>query len=128
MTTRNTEFAIFDEQLFADRAYWLAKLSPELRAVALWRDHDRTDAAADYAQFRFPFESEICRQLSKLTNNSPFLIYTAFVTALSICLHKYSGQSNITRSEERRVGKEWRYWCWSYSSSEDACVPLPAST
>jgi len=96
MTTRNTEFAIFDEQLFADRAYWLAKLSPELRAVALWRDHDRTDAAADYAQFRFPFESEICRQLSKLTNNSPFLIYTAFVTALSICLHKYSGQSNIT--------------------------------
>lgn len=96
MTTANKEFAIFDEQLFADRAYWLAKLSPELRAVTLWPDHDRTDAAAEYAQFRFPFESEICCQLSKLTNNSPFLIYAAFVTGLSICLHKYSGQSEIT--------------------------------
>jgi tyrocidine synthetase-3 len=39
---------------------------------------------------------ELCRRTIRTTGDSPFLLYTALFTALSVCLQKYSGNRTIT--------------------------------
>src|SRR5215217_312613 len=79
-----------------EKDYWLSKLASGWGGSHLLPDHERPgDYQPHDAQVDLRFSPESRAKLAKLTGVSPFLTYTALLTALKICLHKYSGGSVV---------------------------------
>ena len=51
---------------------------------------------ADFAEIEFCIDGQTFDDLSKITKQSPFLIYTTLFTVFNICLYKYSGIKEIS--------------------------------
>jgi pristinamycin I synthase 3 and 4 len=90
----NSEIIIFDSALLEEREYWIRKLASYLeraniqvdRGLVVSYPHDQESVAIELA-------GELYQKIIDLTFGSPFLIYTTLLTALDICLYRYTGNS-----------------------------------
>jgi amino acid adenylation domain-containing protein len=96
MSTVKTKVPIFDNKLKEARDYWIKKLSREIEPSTLRTDFESPADAATQAQaFRVTLPADLSHKLTRLTGDSPFLLYTALMAALKVCLHKYTGSDLI---------------------------------
>ncbi|MCI0489790.1 MAG: amino acid adenylation domain-containing protein, partial [Blastocatellia bacterium] len=93
---RTSRIKIIDSLLLEERDYWLNRLSGRCEPSGIGLDYPRPqdhERAPGEIEIRIP--DELYQKLLKVTTNSPFLIYTALMTALKVCLYKYTGSSAI---------------------------------
>jgi amino acid adenylation domain-containing protein/non-ribosomal peptide synthase protein (TIGR01720 family) len=99
MSVASSEVLIFDSQLLQERDYWKERLSGITAASSLPPDYD---VARDHSQksiIKLQLPQSLIQAVEELTSGSPFLIYTTFLAAAKICLHRYSeGQTIIVGS------------------------------
>src|SRR5258708_12066421 len=106
MSASRTRDLVLDPKLAAEQSYWLARLASDLQPSNIWAVYRRMAGAAEYAQLDFLLSPDLCGQLVKLAGDSSFLLYTTFVAALEICLHKHSGQNTIVVGSPARKKAE----------------------
>ena len=86
----------FDTELRDERDYWVTQLSG---GIGLSRSQIGLSASSDLLRLKRDRQTDVLTgvisELRKLTGDSHFLIYTAFMAALKICLHNYTGSSSI---------------------------------
>jgi amino acid adenylation domain-containing protein len=86
----------FDRRLKDQRDFWMQKLKGKAGKGILSPDFQRpVISSREKASVEVNFHNEILSRLAKLTGNSPFLNYATLVTAMKICLYRYSGDSSI---------------------------------
>ena len=94
MHTERLKRPIFDSGLKAERDYWIDKLSAA--APTAGRPRADFERPAPEAGRREGFAVEIPEatraQLSKITKDSPVLVYTALLAALAVCLRRHAGE------------------------------------
>ncbi|MGB9182072.1 MAG: AMP-binding protein, partial [Pyrinomonadaceae bacterium] len=96
MSTVTTIMPVFDSKLKEARDYWIKKLSREIEPSTLRTDFDRpADETSEAQTFRVTLPEDLSHKLARLTGDSPFLLYTALMAALKVCLHKYTGSDLI---------------------------------
>src|SRR5579875_1289723 len=95
MSSPTSRSLLLEPAAVADRTYGQGKLPAEVQASNIWLDYRRAGGSAEWAHVEFGYEEAVCRALRKLTGDSAFLLYTAFVAGLKICLRKHSGQKVI---------------------------------
>ncbi|HKR11816.1 MAG TPA: amino acid adenylation domain-containing protein, partial [Pyrinomonadaceae bacterium] len=100
MTVASSEILIFDSQLLQERDYWKDKLSGITAASSLPPDYDAVrDHLSQKSVIKLQLPPSLIRDVEELTSGSPFLIYTTFLAAAKICLHRYSeGQTIVVGS------------------------------
>ncbi|MCA1612829.1 MAG: amino acid adenylation domain-containing protein [Acidobacteria bacterium] len=95
-TAATTKIPIFDTKQKEARDFWIDKLSRETGASNLRPDFDRP---ADYAGERQSFEvvlpDTLVAKLARVSGDSAFLLYTALLAGLKVCLHRYTGGSPV---------------------------------
>ncbi len=94
MTSAKQDVVILSRQLIEEREYWNKHLSPDLPHSTLPYDFT-ADPSLRLASFRFRFDPALCAALLKLTSNSPFLRFSALLSALKLCLFKHTANSII---------------------------------
>src|SRR5712691_8913343 len=96
MNSIKTKIPIFDRESKEERDYWRARLSRGISLSNLRLDYPRP---ALYSSGResvtLKLSDELVGKLTRITGDSPFLIYAALLAALKICLHKYTGSTSI---------------------------------
>lgn len=87
---------VVDQTLFREREYWLKKLSGDFVVTGVPLDHERPALFSDQREVtRFPVPAETDARLQQVCGNNDSLLFTIFLAALKICLHKYSGVEDI---------------------------------
>jgi amino acid adenylation domain-containing protein len=88
--------ALVDERLAAERAYWLEQLAGAPAAAGIPLDFIRPPSFAP-ATGSVPFEidGETAAAILRLAGGKPPLVFAVLVTALKICLHKYTGLADV---------------------------------
>ena len=107
VTFRKPKILALSRELTEEREFWLAKLSHEPEPASLTLDFDRPaqySTSKETVRLRLP--GAIIQSLDKLTGDSPFLIYTALLAALKVCLYKYSGNDSIAVGSPRRLRQD----------------------
>lgn len=91
-----SDVVILTTKLKEERDYWITKLSREIGASSLPLDFNRSRVYAEKkATVDINLPADALQRLTKMTGNSPFLLYTILMAALKTCLHKYTGSSTI---------------------------------
>src|ERR687889_456411 len=91
-----TATASGDTAMGRGRDYWRAKLAGVRGSTGLPLEFPRPEVyAGARAATDFAMPEEVQQGLLKLTGDSPFLLYVALVTALNVCLRKYSGGETV---------------------------------
>src|ERR1051326_4803906 len=96
MSAANNELLIFDSKAQEERDYWVERLSREHGASNLLPDYKRgrgPSAKTEAVELRL--RGELFERLHKMTGDSPFLLYTILLSAIKVCLHKYTQNSTI---------------------------------
>ncbi|HEX8846855.1 MAG TPA: amino acid adenylation domain-containing protein, partial [Pyrinomonadaceae bacterium] len=92
----HTNLKFLDKKLQKEKAYWSQKLSGQLVVTGLPLDYARPEAcASEKDEVHLTLDGETARKLFKLCGKSESLILTALVAAQKICLHKYTGNTDI---------------------------------
>src|SRR2546423_453549 len=87
---------LFDEKLNTDKEYWLEKLSGDLSVSGLPLDFKRPAAFLDErATLAGEVQQEVVDKLLSVCGHAETLVFTALVTALNVCLYKYTGNEDI---------------------------------
>ncbi|HKX30464.1 MAG TPA: condensation domain-containing protein, partial [Blastocatellia bacterium] len=88
--------AAFDQQLLADKEYWLRKLSGDLVIPGIRPDLTRPQDAPDRRELvDLQIDEVLSNRLQEVCNGNDELAFVVLVTALEICLHKYTGHDDI---------------------------------
>jgi amino acid adenylation domain-containing protein len=88
----NTNAVYLDSELEEEKKYWLGKLSGEIVTPYLPLDFKRPPAgAAERVVQPIGITSDLSQTLLKFCSNREELLLSAVITALKICLHKYTG-------------------------------------
>ena len=91
------------EQLEEAQDYWRGKLSNLTERAHFLPDFERPSTYLDERQqITVTLPTPVCERLNKLSGNSPFLLYTALHAAMKVCLHKYSGSTQIVAGSPSR--------------------------
>ncbi len=109
MYAENLKRPIFDSGLKAERDYWIEKLSGAAPAAAAPRaDFERPARDAGRREvFALEVPEGARAQLSKITKDSPVLVYTALLAALAVCLRRHAGANVVAvGSPARAAGGE----------------------
>jgi amino acid adenylation domain-containing protein len=86
----------FDRKAKEERDYWVGKLSRELGPSGVPLDYSRAGGAAQRdGSDEITFPDDLTAKLDGVAGNSPLLLYTTLLTALKVCLHKYTGGNPI---------------------------------
>jgi amino acid adenylation domain-containing protein len=92
----STNLGFLDARLETEREYWLEKLSGDLVATGVPLDFERPlDFSVERETVYKRIEGDTARKLFALGGGSELLIFTVLITALKICLHKYTGLEDI---------------------------------
>src|SRR6187431_789078 len=104
----NTNIGIFGKQSKQEKEFWLNKLTSPDGGSHLLLDHERTNSCPPHNQrVEMSIQADTLAKLAKLTGKSALLTYTVLLTALKICLHKYSGSAKVAvGSPARRRSEE----------------------
>src|SRR3569832_600229 len=87
---------ILDQSLIDERNFWISRLTPVVEAAKL--DLDDAVAHPQLSEFNpetFSLNGGVYQRLAQLTNGGPFLTYTVLMTAMSICLQRYTGDGRV---------------------------------
>jgi amino acid adenylation domain-containing protein len=96
MSREGVKMRTFDKKLMEEREYWLNKLAGQVEPANLRLDFERPSTyQAQTGIVTILFSDELQAKLARLTGNSPLLVYTTLMTALKICLNKYTDYSSI---------------------------------
>nr|QEO74542.1 condensation domain-containing protein [uncultured bacterium] len=91
-----SEALIFDRRLLEEKDYWITRLARGIEDSNLKLDHTRPeDYQGEFDQIEANVTVEVYRKLNQVTGAGPFLVYTTLMTALKVCLSKYTGSSAI---------------------------------
>ncbi|HYO99009.1 MAG TPA: AMP-binding protein, partial [Pyrinomonadaceae bacterium] len=100
MSTTNIGFlspAILDERLKREKDYWLEKLSGGIVAAGLPLDYRRPEIFSDEKHSTsLVIDEETQGKLLTICEHKELLVFAALVTALKICLYKYTGIEAVT--------------------------------
>src|SRR5215470_17180673 len=89
-----SEILIFDESLVEEKQYWLGKLRAVEEAANLRLDYPRSATTQPKKAFiEFALPADVCQRLETLTGGGAFLLYTALMAGLMVCVHKYTGST-----------------------------------
>jgi amino acid adenylation domain-containing protein len=95
-TTDLDGLLIFDEKTIEARNYWLKKFSDDLLPSNIKSDfHRPASYSGETGTVELNLDAELYEGLMKLTGQAPFLLFTVLVTALNICLYKYTGLNPV---------------------------------
>ena len=87
---------LLSEHLKNEKSYWLQKLSGELARSGLQPDFVRTEGAVERKKvFEFRIESDTSGRLSELAAGNELSLFAVLVSALKLCLHKYTGNEDV---------------------------------
>jgi amino acid adenylation domain-containing protein len=82
---------IVDSKLITQRDYWLKQLSREFQPSNLRLDYNREDASTrEMETVELSLSDGLFRKLAQISGESQFLLYTALMAGLHICLHKHT--------------------------------------
>ena len=96
MSIINTKLPVTDRKLKEARDYWISKWPSSAVTSTIKPDFDRTGFCTAQRDFvEIDLSGQLYEDLTKLTDNSPFLLHTTLITALTICLHKYTGRKLV---------------------------------
>ncbi len=94
--SKRSEIIVFDEKLIEEKNYWLQKLTPVIEAEGLRLSGARhLHRSVEMEVFEFDISGSVYQNLSKLTGDGLFLSLTTLMTALKVCLYKYSRDNTI---------------------------------
>jgi amino acid adenylation domain-containing protein/FkbM family methyltransferase len=94
--TSPTPTFIFDRELIEERDYWIERLSRHAGDSSLRLDHKRpTHQASPTEGVPIPISDRLSRRLVDVTGGGAFLLYTTLLSAVKVCLYKYTGSSTI---------------------------------
>jgi amino acid adenylation domain-containing protein len=93
--TNLKKLTVFGKEAREEREYWLGKLSADCSTHLLPDRKGPNEYTPPDELVEIQFSSDSVARLAALTGASPFLNYAALITALKICLHKYSGGSVV---------------------------------
>ena len=89
--------AILDERLKREKDYWLEKLSGSIVAPGLPLDYPRPEAFSNEKHSTFLLiDQETQDKLRTICERKELLVFAVLVTALKICLYKYTGMEDVT--------------------------------
>lgn len=89
-------FKLVEDKLETEKNYWSQKLAGELILTGLPLDFKRKeDGNGDQQAASLVLAESIVRKLEQVCGNNESLIFTALVTSLKICLHKYTGAEDV---------------------------------
>jgi amino acid adenylation domain-containing protein len=91
----NLPLGVIDETLKADKQYWLRKLSGDLALSGLQEDLPRTAASHGWSELPMEFPRDVVLRVRALCGNNEMLIFSFLLSAVKICLHKYTDQQDI---------------------------------
>jgi amino acid adenylation domain-containing protein/non-ribosomal peptide synthase protein (TIGR01720 family) len=87
---------ILTEKLKAARDYWLQQVSRELGESTLPLDSPRSAISTGKKDaIHFEIGPDLSTRLERFTGGSAFLVYTASMAALKLCLYQYTGAGAI---------------------------------
>src|SRR5882724_2106848 len=96
MSASKAEFVIFDQKTREDRDYWIRQLSNPPCEPYLPLDGLRLSGVSrEESVLSLQVDGEIYSRLIELTGDGSFLLFTTLLTALKICLYKYSGNPRV---------------------------------
>ncbi len=88
--------AFLDEQLAAEKAYWLDRLSGDPVSAGVPLDFKRPALFEPCPRtVRFSVEEETSREILRICGGNRSLAFAVLVAAVEICLHKYTGLEDI---------------------------------
>lgn len=88
---------VYDKAMHEARKYWRDRIDAMSFGGHIALDHPRPrDAEPRTTSLERPLAPEVHALLRRLSGGNPFLVYTALVSALKICCHKYSGEREVT--------------------------------
>lgn len=91
MSDVKSKIRIVDSKLMGQRDYWLKQLSREFQLSNLRLDYRRRDASTPEIEVvEFSLSEELSRKLTRVSNNSQFLLYRTLMTGLQVCLHRHT--------------------------------------
>jgi amino acid adenylation domain-containing protein/non-ribosomal peptide synthase protein (TIGR01720 family) len=98
MSSPIPEIVVFDAALIEERVYWTGKLSAEheLTRLHAGRPAPGGTRARRTGEAELVLPPDVRDQLIGLANGTPFLLYTALMAALKVCLFKYTGNRVVT--------------------------------
>jgi len=87
---------ILSEHLKNEKSYWLQKFSGELARSGLPPDFTRNESAVERTKvFEFCVETDTGNRLNEIAARNEVLLFAVLVTALKLCLHKYTGNEDV---------------------------------
>jgi amino acid adenylation domain-containing protein len=96
MNNPGRELLIFDRDLVAERDYWVNKLSLAPTPAYLKLDFPRSgNFSSENETIEFFVSGELYQKLTKVTGGSGFLTYVILMSALKVCLYKYTGNEYV---------------------------------
>ncbi len=89
--------AILDERLKREKTYWLEKLSGGITAAGLPLDYRRPETfSSEKHSTILLIDQETQPKLLTICEHKELLVFAVLVTAVKICLHKYTGIEAIS--------------------------------
>src|SRR5688572_25427799 len=96
MNNPGRELLIFDRDLVAERDYWISKLSLAPTPAYLKSDFPRSgNVSTERETVELFVSGELYQKLTKVTGGSGFLTYVILMSALKVCLYKYTGSEYV---------------------------------
>ncbi len=96
MKATNADVVFFDAKLKQEREFWLRKLAAELVTSGPLPDYQRPhEQTQQRDRLSIEVAADVRRQLRALVGSSSFLLYTALMAALKVCLYKYTRNDNV---------------------------------
>lgn len=80
-----------------EKKYWLNMVPPDLITTSIRLDFDRpTDYQEVWGRQEIAFDVALSNKINILTSDDPFLLYSLLMTALKICMYRYTERPQIT--------------------------------
>lgn len=90
------DLKLFGEKLSAEREYWSKKLAGDLSVTGLPLDFKRPAALSGETDLvAFALDPGTANKLLAVCGHADALAFAVFVSALNVCLHKYTGDEDI---------------------------------
>src|SRR5690348_9656244 len=87
---------LLSEHLKNEKSYWLQKFSGELTRSGLAPDFTRNESAVERTKvFEFCLDTDTANRLDEIATRNEVLRFVVLVTALKLCLHKYTGNEDV---------------------------------
>ncbi len=104
MSETKSDFMVINRRTLEEKEYWVKKLATPTETAGLRTDYPRPAGFSEQTgAIELNLDGELHRQLIKLTKGGHFLLYTTLMTALKVCLHKYTEGDRVVVGSPARL-------------------------